>query len=245
MQSNPLSDLAFDRPPALIGGCGRSGTSLLLAVLSAHPGLAAIPQETEAFCPGIWDNAYDPAAGSDWPVIAAHFRDNPPPTTARRFVEKTPKNVVALGRILDEMGSEVRFLNIVRDGRDVITSRHPTRRRDRFWVSPERWINDVAAGAPFDDHPQVMVIRYEDLVRDFETSIRTICDFLDEEPVREIIDWHDHATVRSHAAWSGQVKPIFTKSIGRWKQPEYTDLMTDFLARPRAEELLRRYGYLD
>ena len=44
--------LRIDRRPILIGGCGRSGTTLLLAVLSCHPAIVAIDEETRAFCPG-------------------------------------------------------------------------------------------------------------------------------------------------------------------------------------------------
>ena len=44
----------MEASPLIIGGCGRSGTTLLLSVLSAHPKVLAIPHETEAFCPGAY-----------------------------------------------------------------------------------------------------------------------------------------------------------------------------------------------
>ena len=38
------------RPPVIVGGCERSGTTLLLSILSSHPAIQAIPVETWAFC---------------------------------------------------------------------------------------------------------------------------------------------------------------------------------------------------
>ena len=45
----------FARAPISIGGAPRSGTTLLLSVLSAHPSLFAINHETFAFCPRATD----------------------------------------------------------------------------------------------------------------------------------------------------------------------------------------------
>ena len=39
----------------MIGGCARSGTTLLLSMLSCHPRLLAIPNETMSLCPTAYE----------------------------------------------------------------------------------------------------------------------------------------------------------------------------------------------
>jgi len=235
----------LNRPPVIIGGCGRSGTSLLLAVLSAHPALLAIPQETEAFCPTAWTEEPDLGAPFRPEIIEQSLSELDHPPTARRWVEKSPKNVLFFGRLIDHFGPEVRLLNTVRDGRDVVTSFHPTRRRERPWVSPKRWVDDVSAGLPFDHHPSVLVVRYEDLILDFEPTVRRICAFLGEELHPHLLDWHGHATVRSHVAWSDRVSRLHPESIGKWRRPENRPWVEPLLALDQARRLLTHYGYLD
>jgi hypothetical protein len=233
------------RPPVIIGGCGRSGTSLLLAVLSAHPALLAIPRETEAFCPTAWEAQPDLEAPFMPELMEEALSRLDRPPTARRWVEKSPKNILFFGRLIDHFGPEVRLLNIVRDGRDVVTSFHPTRRREKPWVGPERWVGDVSAGEPFDRHPSVLVVRYEDLVLEFEPTVRRICGFLGEEVHPHLLDWHSHATVRRHVAWSGRVSRLHPESVGKWRRPENRKWVEPLLALDQAHRLLAHYGYLE
>lgn len=43
---------AMNKNPLFIGGGGRSGTTLLLSLISVHPDIYAIPYETRAVSPG-------------------------------------------------------------------------------------------------------------------------------------------------------------------------------------------------
>jgi hypothetical protein len=217
----------------------------MLSVLSAHPRILAIPCETEALCPGAYSNEFDPSSSFALHLIDAYLASSEFPSRYRRWCEKTPKNIVFLGRILEQLGPNVRFINMVRDGRSVITSMHPTRwGQERFWITSERWIEDVSAGRPYDHHPQVLVVRYEDLVTDFRKAIRKVCDFVEVDCVPEIRSWHKHATIRRHPAWVGEVEPIHTRSLHRWRTPGYAERIANFMARGKAVELLRHYGYL-
>ncbi len=238
-------DPRFKRPPIIIGGCGRSGTTLLLAVLSAHPSILAIPRETEAFCPTAWSGALDLDAPFEIEKVTDYLAEVEPGPKVRRWCEKSPKNILFFGRILEFFGQDVRLIHIIRDGRDVVTSYHPTRRREKPWVPPERWVADVTAGLAFDDHPQVHLVRYEDLINRFEPTIEALCRFLGEEVVPEILNWHRHATVRNHVAWGGEVKNLHTESLARWKRPEFREYVDALMADPQAIMLLRHYGYLD
>ena len=75
------------------------------------------------------------------------------------------------GKVLEEFRERVKIIHIVRDGRDVVLSRHPVDTA-RHWISPSRWVEDVSAGLSFEGHPQVLTIRYEDLVKEYDITIR-------------------------------------------------------------------------
>lgn len=232
----------FDREPIVIGGCGRSGTTLLLSVLSAHPEIFAIPVETLAFCP----TGYRPEPDLEAPFQLRRIRRQQLlqeiPSRSRRWCEKTPRNVLYFRRILDHFGGKVRLIHLVRDGRDVVTSRHPTD-PGRTWVSPRRWIDDVAAGRDLEEHPAVLTLRYEDLVHRFEDTATELCQFLGEPLAPELLAWHEHATVRTNVAWSGGVKPLHRDSVARWRRPEWSEVVDELVDDPLARELLDHYGY--
>jgi hypothetical protein len=207
--------------PVVIAGCGRSGTSLLLSVLSCHPDLYAIGHETLAL--------------TESPLRLSGFPKD------RRWMEKTPANVLNLPAILEGLPT-ARVLNIVRDGRDVITSRHPLEQGP--YISIERWIRDVTAGKEMETHERVHMLRYCDLVRDTAYTLERLCDFLDLWLVPELLRYPETASVQMHLAWDGPARPLNADSIGRWRKPEHADDVERFMRKERAVALLRHYSYL-
>ncbi len=235
--------LRLDRHPVIIGGCGRSGTTLLQAVLSCHPAMVAVAEETRAFCPG----GYLPT-----PTLQAPFKFTKlyhqlirceVPDDAMGWCEKTPKNILYFQRILRFFGERVRLIQIVRDGRDVVVSRHPADPA-KFWVTPRRWVTDVRAGLQWTDHPRVLTIRYEDLIEAYASTVRRLCRFIGIPVVPGFDDFPRHARLRRNAAWSGPVRPLYKETMGAWKHPANQERIADLLATPGAEELLHHYGYV-
>ena len=229
----------FDKAPIIIGGCPRSGTSLLVSILSADPSIYCIPEEAWAF--------YDTKTLSEFERLVDQFlwKHLPENTEAsyERWCEKTPRNVLAFGNIIEFFGPQARLIHIVRDGRDVITSRHP-HDPGKYWVNGLEWIWYVTEGLRFFSHPQVFTIRYEDLVLKFQDSVEAIYDFLGEQPPRKGADWYQHAQIRAHSAWFQEVQPIHARSIGRWKLLEDSAVFREFMGHDRATELLSRLKYL-
>lgn len=235
----------FTREPILIGGCGRSGTTLLLAVLSAHPNIYAIPMESMA----LLDWEYIDAKGNGRTPVPLYLRRLMRaltwariPATATRWCLKTPRQVRFLPELMAFFRERLRFIHIVRDGRDVITSRHPND-PDRPWIGPERWVEDVSAGLEFEAHSEVHTIRYEDLVHDTAAAIGGICDFLDEPRAIEVGNWTAHATIQRPHTLFHPIQDVHPDSIGRWRQPEFAERTSEFNATPGAVELLARLGY--
>ena len=166
------------------------------------------------------------------------------PETCTRWVEKTPRNVHYFRAILNRFGDNVRIVHVVRDGRDVITSRHPNKPGE-YYYTVAKWVRAVRDGMSVEDDPRTMRIRYEDLVNDFDTTIREVCDFIDEPCRSEVLEWHAHTTVRKHTAWTGNVKPLHADSLRRWESEEYRDRVAELMADDDAVGLLRELGYLE
>lgn len=225
----------FSKVPIFIGGCARSGTSLLLSILSAHPSIFCFPKETDAFTE--WEG--------EKPVrIDRMYRELLKirvPESTHRWCEKRPYNILYVAEILRYFKS-ARFIHIVRDPRYVCTSVHPER-PNKYWVSPQRYIRDVNAGLKYKDHPQVLTIRYEDLVIDFDKTIHLVCEFIDEEPYHEILNWYEYAMVRSNRAWFTDLQSLDPSSIKRWKDPIHTDRVKEILANEKICGLMGKMNY--
>ncbi len=228
--------------PIVIGGCARSGTTLLLSLLSSHGQIAAVPFETQLLCPG----AYWPPKGEisrpDIEKLYGDVSEIGSFGTCLAWCEKTPRNVLNFEAILTSLGSRARLIHIVRDGRDVVLSRHPQNAAE-YWVSPERWLSDVRAGLAFRAHPQVLTIRYEDLVSDLPEWSRRLCEFLSLERDDRLEKYPRFASVVSSNAWFGKARAVSAESIGRWKQPTNAARVQEFLDTPGATILLKELDY--
>jgi len=240
----------------IIGGSPRSGTTLLRRTFDRHPGLCCGP-ESSLFLPGRV--AIGPlAAGYGIPeaelrgmlsasasqgafidAIAARYqalRGRP------RWTEKTPLNIRHLDWIMARW-PEARIVHVLRDGRDVICSmrEHPERRWvDGRWVMQpnprpveeyaRRWVADTAAGMRWRADRRYLEVRYEDLVRQPETTLAAVLAFLGEsfDPALLAVDPAATAAGASVPALPASPAPasgrpdaggaITTTSMGRWQR---------------------------
>ncbi len=234
----------FDQPPIVIGGCGRSGTTLLLSIIAAHPDIWAPSYETIGLM--YWttirdEHGVEKRVPSRLDRFYRWLLFSRVPRVACRWAEKTPRNVRHIGEILDYW-PEAKFINIIRDPRDVLTSTHRDA-PDQYWIPPRRWIRDVGEGLAFQHHPRVYTLRYEDLVQDFEPTVQDLCGFLDLDCGEEVLHWHEYTRVRRHRAWKGKVKQIHTQSLEKWKRPEHRERLAEILSNPKIRELMKIVGY--
>ena len=217
--------------PIIIGGCGRSGTTLLLSVLGSHPGVLAFPDELYAFYPKpfrlrkLLDAIRDYGKGRNW----------------QRWCEKTPKNVCVFGDIYNTFDGQAKLIHMVRDGRDVVTSHHPND-GSRYYVSPERWVADVSRGLSFAEHS--LLVRYEDMVHEPESVIRNVCEFIGEDFDMRMLSHERYSTVQENKAWENRrVVPLNRESVGRWRDSENAARVEEFLNFPGAAKLMQQLKY--
>lgn len=230
VEFNQLKEKSLENP-IVIGGCGRSGTTLLLSVLGAHPHILAFPEELYAFYPKpfrlskLLDAVNQYGSDRSW----------------QRWCEKTPKNVRVFRDLQYLFQDRIKIIHMVRDGRDVVTSHHPND-SSLYYVAPERWVSDVRCGLTFEGSS--LLVRYEDLVKDPELEIKRICEYINEDYDARMLAHERFSTVQENKAWDGlRAMRITTEGIGRWQKPENVDRVQEFMNFPGAMELMRQLRY--
>jgi len=232
----------FTDIPVFIGGVSRSGTTLLLSVLSAHPAIFAIGQELSLFKYGKeQDGRFMPQRIDRLytAILLTHMGKK-----LRFWCEKTPNNIRYIPRIDSFMQGKYRFIHIVRDGRDVILSRHAYNDERFYHVEPNEWVQDVQEGMKYIDRENFLTIRYESLINDFQNTMSLVCDHLGIEMSNEISNFYEHATVRKSPAYFSGLERMHDKSIGKWKNPKNKARVDELLSYPGAIDLLKKFNYL-
>lgn len=162
---------------------------------------------------------------------------------AARWCEKTPANLVRAGE-LQRLFPELRFVHIVRDGRDVVASILAR----GFWPIDWGLLDGAGASAPNEVTADAaarywaramrrgreelerlpagscVVVRLEDLVADTAGTLAEVCDFLGEPFDDALLD--------------GRIR---SDSIGRWRR-DLDRAQADVVERIAGDEL-RRAGY--
>jgi len=212
----------MDQWPILIGGCGRTGTSLMSAILDAHPEIISFPEETNIF---ESNRKFRSPRLNRFRNLVRLYRfliRLPIPKSSRRWCEKTPNNVYELDYIFKEFRNRVKIILMIRDGRDVITSLHPLRKG--YYISVKRWVIDTSLTLKYRDYENVLIVPYESLILHFEDTMKKILDFTGNSFDEKIKNYTRYSNVQSHEAFHGKkLKRISAKSIGRWKQEEHKE----------------------
>jgi Sulfotransferase family len=164
-----------------------------------------------------------------------------------RFGDKTPPYVAIVPELL-ALYPDARFINLIRDGRDVAISfvdAHFHGRpyhADFEWTQALRFAERWRASTHAD---RILDVRYEDLVRDPETVLRRICDFLGETFELEMIAAHrDRLTlIPDRERWIQEklARPINADAIAAWRKR--VTAFECFCIEASLHEDLRRYGY--
>lgn len=226
----------------VIGGCPRSGTTLLRRLLDEHPSICCGP-ESNALLPGR-PNPDELAFSYDMPrdqveallegsqsqaaFVTEFFRRAAEARGKQRWAEKTPLNIAHLGWVLSHF-PRARVIHVVRDGRDVVCSlrNHPVRRfvdgewtsvpQDRSVVSCTRqWLSLTGKGLGWRTDARYLEVRYEDLVEDPETTMRRVMAFLEEPFDANWLRARLAADEGIDAKRPNAAGTISSRSIGRW-----------------------------
>jgi hypothetical protein len=205
-----------DAPPVFILGVQRSGTSLAAAILNSHSRIV-VPGETH-FLTGILSQLRKDAClsgieriGVSREEVAAgarslmlHYYERYLHRVGKaRWGEKTPNYTELAPQIHEVLGSEVRFVYMLRHGMDVVHSfqsmpwfsERPDIQKlqpvDRLRYAARVWRRvNVDAHAFVSRHPELChVIRFEDLTSRPEATVRALLAFLGEPWEPGVLDY--------------------------------------------------------
>ena len=182
-------------------------------------------------------------------VISCFYETLLEGTGKRRIGDKTPNNLPYVERI-DSVFPEARIVHLLRDGRDCglssMRSRRGIQHRNIYEVA-RRWSRHNAAVADFGRrHPdRYLRIRYEDLVADAESVLRSICDFLDEPYTDRLLDYRSGGFARDNVERLGHHanlgKPLMKDNVNKWVTGMSSDQVK--LYESIAGDALRAFGY--
>lgn len=235
--------------PVFVVGCGHSGTSLMVAILGSHPSFHPIPKESALF---LRTDERINRTLAEWDAAARA-------EGKKRWVEKTPPHIFQIHRFL-AFRPHSQFVLMLRDGRDVVSSLVHRQGYHGIQDRLDRWIYDNRAGQPYWTHPQVKVIKYEELVQSPEETLKALCAFLGEDYSPRMLDYHrtehywysdkivkpeaikTHSDHNDNRNWQIN-QPIFD-GRGRWVKDLSEAERVAFKQSP-AELLLEQLGYAE
>ena len=164
--------------PVFIVGCGHSGTSIILTILSESRSLNNIPIETELF---VRDRD---KFSINYELASLFLRTLGEGKT--RFIEKTPRHIRCVSKIMS-ICPRARVIIMIRDARDVVNSL--IKRGIPFEEALNRWIDDNES-IPLTKSDRVYLQKLEDFVENPEKNLRNICSFLCISYTKNLLQYH-------------------------------------------------------
>jgi hypothetical protein len=162
---------------AFVCGCGHTGTTIVARILGAHPDVFCPSFETKIFL-GEPDKALRQFRRIS--LIAIN-------RGKRALIEKTPRHLHRIS-LIRKLVHGAKFIVTVRDGRDVAASF--IKRMGNADIGIQRWLTEAALSIVERQRPDVMLVRYEDLISDPKSTIERSCDFIGLRFDPAMLDYH-------------------------------------------------------
>lgn len=227
--------------PIIIGGCHRSGTSLVRRLLNSHSNIFCGPEVKflrdfygEYPTDPLQHVRYSTSArsliserellqilGSSYIEVLKRATTN---AGKIRWAEKCPENIIHLSDWQYLLGNKWVFIHVIRNPIDVLASMHevnfpialPTSLNERI----DFWINYNKSGIDFYNTHSIryLILRYENLVKHPVLTLKSLMSWLGESFQKQQLDFN------SQVHKSGledpkilQTSHIHTNSLNRWK----------------------------
>ena len=253
--------------PIIIGGSHRSGTTVVRRMLNSHPRifcpaeikfhktlLRQFPKDPLEFArlgasmkalnlpEEVWLDEFGKALIRCYELAAAQ-------EGKQRWADKNPENALNIWHWDRLLASDFHFILVVRHPLDIIASMNEVGMKRVLPPENEGKADHVRSyietGLDYcESHPaQSMIIRYESLVTQPETTLRDMLGWLDENFTPQMLTGLGHASHRK-----GLEDPkvhgrdtVSAENVGRWKRDFSADeanRLFDLL-----EDLMLRLGY--
>jgi hypothetical protein len=216
--------------PVFIVGMPRSGTSLLEQILSCHSKVYARGESTDItnLAAGIpyYPDGVRNLTQEKLDTLAGTYlqRLREMTSSATRVTEKLPGNYMHLG-LISQLFPGARVLHCQRDPRDTCLS--------NYFIDFGTGLNFAydleSLGLAYKAYQELMEhwktvlpipildVRYEELVADPRTWVKTILDFCGLEWEDACLDFHKSKRQAVTASYDQVRKPLYKSSVARWK----------------------------
>jgi protein-tyrosine sulfotransferase len=261
----------LDKSPIFIGGAGRSGTTLLRVILDTHPNIVCGPEfKIIPSIAEHWANtarsyesvlqSYNLSPEKFSSSYASFILDLLGPLLEKsgkqRIAEKSPNNVFYFYH-LNQMFPESPLVHLIRDGRDVVCSLLTMN-----WMSADSnkklpytesaaeaaryWVQAVTTGRKAGSTPSAQrkyfEVRYEDIIQNPESTLRSLFTALDEPWDPCVLEFHTKKRDLGEESSASQAsQKMYSSSLGRWER----DLADEdkYVVKRVAGDLLIELGY--
>lgn len=257
---------ASDEPLVIVGGCPRSGTTLLQMMLKVHDNIdgpyrevclfedtvkrAKLSKEfdlAEEEVERIWKSS-DSDVMSFWDGLFSLYREI---RGIRRILLKAPKSIFLAERLFRHF-PEMKFVHIIRDGRDAAVSmqRYFLKQQGKsfpFSYGAKTWAASIRTGQLLRRHHDAYFeVQYEDLIENPEDTMIKLFEFLKEPDysIERVVNFNRHieadqvATHKEHLS-----SPINSTAVSRWRTEMSAAQIQEFQAVAGNE--LVELGYAD
>ena len=161
-------------------GCGHSGTTILNKVIGNHKNVYGIDYETGFF-------AKHKEKDTDKEITdKLNNLDKRTSFKKKWMCEKTPSHVYGIDKIF-KLTKNPKIIVSIRDGRDVVASLY--KRYNDFNLSVNRWIDDNNEWLSSQHKDSFHILKYEDFVKQPESELKKICNYLQEEYDDNMLDY--------------------------------------------------------
>lgn len=143
---------------------------------------------------------------------------------------------------------QAKYIHMLRDGRDVIASWLKLHGEDFLTEATYRWKTSIQRAIALKKavgSNQYLEIRYEDLVQHSEEKLSQICNFINIVFTPEMLDYYKLPSTiehKHHFYHQNLSKPVFTSSIGKWRE-QLTEDQQHYVLKNITNELMQS-GYI-
>jgi tetratricopeptide (TPR) repeat protein len=242
-----ISDVSYPQA-VFIAGCGHSGTSIMLNILGSHPSIHPITEETYLL---IKQPNEIKKTLNQWNAECLEKNKS-------IWIEKTPIHILYIQKAFTYRPN-CKFILTIRDGRDVVCSLRVREAYKDISAAIDRWVYDNLFGFAYWNHPQVKVVKYENLVTSPKATIQGICNFLGVSYTDDILKYYQHPkfwysseitkpknidTVEDYKNLRNwQINQPLFDGRGRWIKEMTEDDKAIF--KEKAQKYLEKFGYVD
>ncbi len=228
--------------PIFVVGMPRTGTTLIDRILSSHSEVTSagelsdfslvMKRMAKTPSPYVLDaETLDVAARLDPAAIGEAYVRSVRATLnlTGRFVDKMPLNVFVAAHLLRAL-PEARVICLRRHPADTVLANYrqlfstqfsyyayafDLSDTARYFVQFDRLLRHFEACLPPD---RFRVVGYEDLVTDFEPSVRRLLDFCGLPFESACLDFHENMAPVATASAAQVRQPLYTSALARWKR---------------------------